>query len=653
MKQRLLSIYGIGLLNILILFTISTYNIFYFISQPLQDSLYSTNSVRKEIVIVQIDEKSLSEIGAWPWPRSVFARLVQNLSKAQVRSLAFDVLFLENRVGDEEFIQAIKDANIDTVLATKHIDNTIIKPREDFFAHGGVKPGFVNLPTDFDSKVRSVEWFYNSPNASCTPSFALQAAASYLKAAVDQYCNQQQIPLGTHTVNTEHNLIHYYGTNPNFQRYSLVDIINPKVSSSELQDKLVFVGSTVQDLKFNLQDNILTPFGLVPGVEVQASIASQLLDGISITQSKPPINLALITGLCVLGLVFGLRLKLVQGLVAVGILGFGYYFVVVFAASSFYWLNIFYPLIALGSGWFIGFSSQYIKSRTENRFLKRAFAQYTDEKLLQKVLLNPNLQLGGQKKYMSVLFSDIRNFTALSESLPPSELVKLLNIYLTSVTKEIFAMEGIIDKYIGDAVLALWNSVVDDPLHAYKSCKAAVRLIRNLKDFNTENAMSLNIGVAVNTGEMVVGNMGSQQRFDYTVIGDNVNLAARLEGLTKIYQVPILIGENTVQDLVDTGVVEEFRVRKLDTIKVKGKSNAIDVYELSASSENWYAGMKSQYERAFQLYQEKHFLDAKKIFDSIYQRFQDYPSKLLSERCSEYMVLPLVGWDGSYSWSVK
>lgn len=282
------------------------------------------------------------------------------------------------------------------------------------------------------------------------------------------------------------------------------------------------------------------------------------------------------------------------------------------------------------------------------KFIKGAFQQYVAPSIINEILRNPKkLKLGGEKKELTVMFSDIRNFTVLSEKLSPEQLVHFLNEYLTEMTKIILKNKGVVDKYIGDAIMAFWGAPVDEPEHAKLACKTAIEMMKKMselkKKWKKEEKPDFNIGIGINTGEMVVGNMGSHQRFNYTVMGDNVNIGSRVEGLTKEYGVTTIVSEFTYEK-----TKKDFVFRELDLVKVKGKNIPIKIYELCKK------GTKKEFLDTFadglRFYRQKQWDSAIQMFNKALQIVpNDKSSILYIQRCQDFQKFPPAeDWNGAY-----
>jgi adenylate cyclase len=281
------------------------------------------------------------------------------------------------------------------------------------------------------------------------------------------------------------------------------------------------------------------------------------------------------------------------------------------------------------------------------RELRRAFSSYVSPQLLEIITKEPDkLSLGGEKRNITVLFSDIRGFTTISEKLNPESLVNLLNEFLNPMTEIILRNGGMLDKYIGDAIMAIFNAPVDIGDHPDRACTSALEMVQKTKELNDlfkrEFNVDIRIGIGINTGEAVVGNMGSKVRFDYTAIGDTVNLASRLEGLNKLYKTDIIISEFTKK-----GLRARFLTRKLDVVVVKGKREPVPIYELLEDNQR-NREMVNEFEMALNEYLSGNFDNAKLIFEEVSIRFGDPTSGVFLRRCEEMIREPPDNWTGVY-----
>ncbi len=368
----------------------------------------------------------------------------------------------------------------------------------------------------------------------------------------------------------------FLGRAGTFPTYSAVDLVAGKVPAGALAGKIVLLGVTRLGY-----DDTRTPFGSLPGVEVQATAIDNLLRGHGLSRVRRTVELGLTLGLGLLAalLFFARRLpvQLVGGLVLLG--GWAVAAVVLFSTRSL-WVPWVLPTLSLASSLAVGLVLSYASEALQRQQLKKAFGHYVGADVLDELVAHPEkLALGGERRELTVFFSDIRDFTTLSEKLSPVELVSFLNTYLSPMTQAVLKEGGLLDKYIGDAVMAVFGAPVPRADHADLALRCVLQMHRELDALNQgplqRFGLTVHIGVGVNTGDMVVGNMGSAERFDYTVAGDSVNLASRLEGLSKTYGVFCLVGEGTVR-----AAKGGFIFRELDLVQVKGKHEAVAVFEL-------------------------------------------------------------------------
>ena len=324
------------------------------------------------------------------------------------------------------------------------------------------------------------------------------------------------------------------------------------------------------------------------------------------------------------------------------------------------WLNLIYPVLTMIAV-YLGISIyRYITEEREKKKIKGAFQYYLTASVINEMLKDPTkLKLGGDKKDLSVLFSDIRGFTSISEKLTPEALVQLLNEYLTAMTNVVFHYDGLLDKYMGDAIMAVFGAPLDQPDHPVRACRTALGMMAELKilqeKWREEGRPIINIGVGVNTGDMVVGNMGSEMRFDYTVMGDAVNLGSRLEGINKEYGTNIVISEYTHEKVKDV-----FLFRELDSVRVKGKNQPVTIYELIGYkddkdySEKWGNAVRL-FEEGLTKYKQGLWDEAIECFGKVMEiRPSDPPSLLYIERSRTLKENPPAEpWDGVYTMTKK
>ncbi len=617
---------------IILLTWVLQWNVFQNINNLFFDPL-TTGTPRKDVVIVGIDELSLARYGAFPWDRDIYANLLTSLDTYNPRVVGFDILFAESRKGDEVLKNTLRTINTDIVFGSKLESETYIPS-----LYTGISPrvfeGVVNVFPDNDAKVRSVQNYF-AYGKECLPSFSKKIITVATKSS-------EYVPGGC---DTTQNLFRYQ---ENISKISFVDVVDKSVPLDALKDKIILVGFATTDLE---QDSFFGLFGSkINGVEIHASAVAHTLNNAHLEKVSPLLTLAV-------NIIFAFLLALlpffvkrfttqISILVAVGVLTFlGAVIGYEFGYKTYVPWAIGLPLFSYG----LSLVYSYISNIRKNEYLKKLFGTYVHPSLLDELIKDPSrLKLGGEKRYMTVLFSDVRGFTTFSEKLSPEGLVDLLNDYLNTMSPIILERRGTIDKYIGDAIMAFWNAPVVTENHELLAVEAALVMQEKLVEFNKAQAgadgMKLGIGIGVNSGDMVVGNMGSDERFNYTVMGDAVNTGSRFEGLTKKYGVVIIVGESTRNAI--TGDMILFR--KLDVMTVKGKSEPTTIYEPLRASDSMKVFI-ANYEQGFEAYLKGDFATAKKYLSPLAEH-GDEPSKILLERME---VIDVSAWKGVWKWDEK
>ena len=450
-------------------------------------------------------------------------------------------------------------------------------------------------------------------------------------------------------------LVNYRGPEKSITHIPAWKFFTSQVQEQEVKNKWILIGVTapaVYDLR-------VTPYGVAyPGAEIQATALDTMLRGDFLLRPNwaPLFDLGAIVLLGLISLFFLWRAGAFWTLIgfsgtAMLYLGLNFY---LFKIGR-YWLNVVYPLLGFGLNYLSLNVYRFIFADRQKRQIRQAFSKYLDPNVVEQVVSNPDkLKLGGEKLELSVLFSDIRGFTSISEKLKPEQLVSLLNEYLTEMTGIVLENKGLLDKYIGDAVMAVFGAPLHNDRHAYDACNAALEMMSRLKKLNEQwkerGIPVLDIGIGINTGEMVAGNMGSVERFDYTVMGDNVNLASRLEGLNKAYGTNIIISEYTKNK-----VENEFWFRSLDLVRVKGKKKAVEIFELLGSrKETCPIPYMEEYNLFMKHYRLGEFKKAKDIVDKILEKHeQDKVVQLYRQRLDLLLENPPAHWDGVYTFTTK
>jgi len=452
-------------------------------------------------------------------------------------------------------------------------------------------------------------------------------------------------------------LISYLGPEKTFPHYSISDILKGNLPKGTFNDKIVLVGATA----IGIYDIRNTPFSPVyPGLEVHATVTDNLLSKDFLEKPKwTEIYDAL--AILILGLLVGVAVRRVSALK--GIFFSSALFIIYIWISGWLfihwgiWVNIIYPLLALALIYTSLTVYRYLTEERERKKIKGAFSFYVSSSVVNEMLKHPEkLKLGGDRKELSVLFSDIRGFTTIAEGLTPEDLVHLLNEYLTVMTDIVFKYDGTLDKYMGDAIMAIYGAPLDLPDHPIKACQSALEMIKELKRLNQkwigEGKQPMDIGIGINTSPMMVGNMGSAQRFDYTVMGDSVNLGSRLEGANKSYKTNIIISEFTFER-----VKNEFACMELDSVRVKGKRQPVKIYNLIGYKDlpDIQETVVNQFNQAVALYKVRKWDEAVHVFENITVMDSDlYAAQVYIQRCLDLKKNPPpADWDGIYVMTTK
>lgn len=663
----------------------------------------SPKEASSDIVIVVVDQKSLDyyenlESIPWPWPRGLYEAIVDFANMGGAKAIIFDILFTE-RSGygyedDEYFIDVVRKAGdvympmfmsrkerpmrpelIEYLISERALDvkdeskiawesyRSIVLPL-DGLVMSARGLGNVMMAPDADGIYRHAS-LLSKYEGKFFPSLPLAVAKDILGVKKLSIDGSNRLILDGLLVPLEEDgsmLIKYYGGTVTYKYYSIASLIQsfarlqegtpPIIAPEEFKDKIVLVGLTAPGL-YDLKP---TPFSSVyPGVEIHATVINNILQGDFLTRiSAGGLFLLIFTIniLCGVTISYFVRLKQSIPIVCGCII-----FPLIIALMSFrndLWFDLVTPelgaLLTVAAAAIVSYSTE----GRQRRFIKNAFKHYLSPQVIDELMKNPErLRLGGEKRKLTVFFSDIAGFTSLSEKLSPEELSELLCEYLTRMTDIILGHQGTLDKYEGDAIMAFWGAPIAQSDHAYRACVAALECQVTLetlrREFSDRGWPRLYVRIGINSGEMVVGNMGSKERFDYTVLGDDVNLGSRLEGANKEFGTSIMISESTYQ-LAKNGI----EVRELDMIRVKGKEAPVRVYELLARKGE-LTGEKVKivelFQRGLSLYRERRWREAIEIFKELQE---DPPSKVFLHRCTQLLKSPPPeDWDGVWTLRTK
>ncbi|MFH1364968.1 MAG: adenylate/guanylate cyclase domain-containing protein, partial [archaeon] len=549
-------------------------NSFSHVKNVLSDNLHGGNKPLENIVIIKIDDESINKIGRWPWDRNVFSEILLKTKDARV--IGIDVSFFEKSINDSSLNKTLRSMN-NVVLASEMVDGKLFKPIFE------TNTGYTNLLSSRDGVLRNVEVGISSENLP----FAFEI---YKK-----YSEKENFEKGIYTIN--------FVSKPNsFSSIGAYEALN---GNFDFKGKIVLIGATAPDL----HDNYFVPTSegtAMPGVEIHANILQNIFLNNFVKKQNNFSIFFFIFLFSFTGFFFFSKIKIYYLVPLIILIILIYAGLGIFIFNNYnYLVDFFFFPVSLFIFTGSGVALNYLEEKKHSAYLTGAFGKYISKDLLNEIVnRKQELKLGGEKRKVTIFFSDIRGFTSISEKLSPEGLVNLLNEYLTEMTKIILENKGTVDKFIGDAIMALWNAPLTQQEHAKLACKAAIEQIKKLEflrnSWKEKDFPVVEIGCGINTGDAIIGNMGSEERFDYTAMGDAVNIASRLEGLTKQYGVKIIISKET-KDLVGN----EFNFRLLDKVKVKGKKNPVEIYELLWSEEN--KGFAKEYENALSLYFDKKF----------------------------------------------
>jgi len=628
------------------------------------------------VTIAAIDEQSLAKLGRWPWSRTTFTALAERLDQLGARVIAFDLFFPERESArvDAQFARAIsstKKVVLGTVFIDRQAEMRHLGPAGLAAARLAIAPqaiaevqaetfrmdepygvlvnivelqgaatyvGHIDVPPDADGVVRRAPLIRRFDRR-YFPAFDVQVARAFLQKEVPTLdiaaygiagirLGERYIPL-----DEEGRLLVRHRKPGSFAKVSIADILEQRADPALVRGRVVLVGNTA----VGIGDARVTPYGAtLPGVEIRASIIESLLQGDALQRPEwmMVLDIAFMAAAALLLIILLPRLGVTGGgVLAAGVLA-GYVALALYLfRSEGLWLNLVYPTLLIALLFATETLVEYFFTFSEKRYLKRAFAHYVPPTVVDDLVADTDkLRLGGEKRELTVLFSDIRGFTTLSEAMAPEDLVKLMNEYFTVMTEKVFQQRGSLDKYIGDAIMALFGAPVAEPRHAACACRAAIEMVRALQplreSWRARGIPSIDIGVGINTGPMVVGNMGSASRFNYTVVGDAVNLASRIEHLNKEYGTSILLSEYTYEPVKD-----EFRAaREVDMVRVRGRAQPVRLYELFAD-DHAFAWL-DDYRAAYAVMREGDMLRAAGLFSALHARTGDGVSAFHALNCT-------------------
>lgn len=663
-KQKFLAKFLTAFSVIFLLSLSLIFDLFTGINHQFTDSLFTLNEPSDQIVIVAVDEKTTlpppQGLGRFSqWSVTNFSKLLEILDREEAKVITVDILFnnfsetvarekillledqtedlskeeqikaFENFIktyknplrhpDDETFSQTLAKLDQDILIAALDITSTSLIPPIAKYADNTTL-ALANTYADEDGIIRVA-----------IPHFQV-GDASYddlAVASVKKYLNQDQLDL---PIQNNRLLVNFFADPYSYPMISFVDVMKGNYPANYFKDKIVLVGVTNAKL---VHDEHYTPrsdLGPMSGIEFRANEIQTILDGKFLkNQSKPATiaTIAVISTALVLAINYlSITLSLLLTLAAIGLY--------TLAAHYFYRqgliLNMIYPYLAIVLAYLASWVYKYFISDRHKRELKSAFGRYVSKDLVEQISKNPDMvKLGGETKEVSVFFSDIKSSTTLSEQIPIEQWVAQINEYFTVMEDVLMRSGGTLDKYEGDAIMGFWNAPIDQPDHVSRAYAAALQMLKSLRQLHqkwqSEGKPLIEIRIGLNTGPAIVGNFGSHNRLDYTVMGDTVNTASRLESAAnKAYGTAICVAGNTQPPA-------EFTLRELDLVLLPGKKDPVKIYELIGLSNSLSPetqALLASYANGLASYRNKNWQDAITHFQ---QNPQDPPSQIMLKRC--------------------
>lgn len=646
------------------------------------------------IVIIAIDDASFAALPEkWPYPRSYYAKMVENLAKAEARLIIFDIEFTESSTYEPGMDLALAKVVTDVrnvILAGKivadvgrhGIDNSsVLKPIPPL-VRSGAPWGIVNIPEDLDGFIRRY-LIYQMAGTERYFSIGMSALFELVGSdARDVRFNQKgQALVGNYRLqmsglNTV--LINYRGPVGSFRAYSFSAVLDDSEFNLQpgedtnifdmhrvwgtFRNKIVIIGASAEEL----QDNKFTPFfgydgrkRKMPGVEVHANALSTILRGDYLRLIDRKIQLLILILASALSVIITLMLKVFKSflLIIAEIIGLILLATFLFSKNNLI-IAMVQPILAVVLGFVTSVVHLTFTEQREKRRYRDTFKHYVAANVVDQMLSSGELpKFGGERKELTILFSDIRSFTSYSERHEAHEVVNNLSEYLTEMVDVIFRHNGTLDKFVGDEIMAVFGAPYYFPEHAEKACRTAIEMVKQLREIQKRWSAAkkdfFHIGIGINSGTVIAGNLGSRQLFDYTVIGDEVNIAARLEGANKQYETTIIISDQTYNQVKPVAYV-----RELDLVRVVGREKPICIYELRSMD------TIPQIERDFIIdvftdglaaYRDCRWYDALREFRRVLRYFpSDGPAKVYTKRCLDFIENPPpTDWDGVYEFKSK
>jgi adenylate cyclase len=634
---------------------------------------FSEKQIQEEPTLALIQQN-------FPWSRAVWARLIQKLGDAGAKVIVFDLVFAGPGQGDEELKQALEKYG-DRVVIGCNVNETkteqrnfvelqlpnpgVLNSRGTNSAVEDPRVGYVNIWPDHDGTLRRA--FYQQTGDQISDVLPPNVILESMDARVVRaFGKPDLIPPGF-----EGQRFRYTGPPGTFKPIRIGDVLLPKMwaanfhNGADFKDKIVFIGPT--SVLFNdLHDTPFLPKAM-PGPEVHLNIINAALHGEFLGEPSPFAQsvVIILAGVIAAALASLLRQPL-KRLVALLVLVAAYAELsrIVFARAggSAQVLLTATPILVLLLSGVVALGYDYLLERLEKRRVRRTLERYVSRDVVKELLDNPQTYInavGGVRRSIAILFSDVRNFTTMTESADSQALVKQLNEYFQEMVKLVFAHSGSLDKFIGDAVMAVWGNIksdgaAHDARNAVATALAMHKALAKLNaDWKARGIQELAIGIGVNYGEVIVGEMGSSEKVEFTAIGDAVNLASRLEGSTKEYHLDLLLGESVAALVGDTYIL-----RTVDYVQVKGKTKPVDVFTVMGDGAAQTVSMPvwlARYEDGVRLYRGRKFSEAAAEFrECLRKQPDDYLSAMYLKRCEELIEnAPDESWNGVFVMTKK
>ncbi len=693
------------------------------------------------VVLAVIDEKSIDQEGKWIWPRRKIAKLVDKLSAAGARVIAFDIGFIDpddkgeiltlNNIENKLMQQGIVDPSLQSYLEklkaeadndgqlaaairksaakvvlgyffemnpadTAHLPESEIEAKtraasssrytlvrytsaqaqntpliQAAFPDSNIPriaestpySGYFNMFPDDDGVIRWVPGVIRYKGGLYAP-LALMALSAYadapLSITIGGY-GVEDLSIGGFPIPTDQYgriMINYRGGAETFPHISVTDILHDRVNPDRLKGRIVIVGVTA----VGIYDLRVTPFASVfPGTEIHANIIDSVLSQDFLRQPSWGVTFDILM-MIFSGLFLGLtipRTRALTGAMAAAALIGGYIFFCQYMFSHMgLVMNVVYPVLLMGGVYIVVSLYRFLMEESQKRFIKNAFSTFLSPSVVDQLIESPDkLKLGGEKREITAFFSDVEGFTTISEKLDPETLVELLNEFLTEMTDIVLANAGMVDKFEGDAIIAMFGAPNELKEHAQAACISCIQMQKRLDElrpkWELEKGVSIKMRIGLYSGYAVVGNMGSRKRMDYTMMGDTVNTAARLEGVNKFYGTYVMIGETTYAAASDV-----IFAREIDAINVVGKKVPVRIYHvigLPDEVDEPTRQMADWYQQGLAAYRSQAWDEAISLFGRALKIVPaDKASRVMIERCNAYKADPPgEDWNGAYTMKSK